>query len=153
MMKSLRWWIMNNFGRFSQAKICFFIHKGGVFALHQSVKVFSQVFFKKLAGLGSAHKTALSFCQAFSLRLSCQRKSGIMVFYVFSWGEGNFLKEAFLSPHPYPSRTLKLGGLFFAIISALDARTYNVRTVTVPTKHPLHRTQNVNQKKTQFESV
>ena len=51
-----------------------------MFALHQSVKVFSQVFFKKLAGLGRAHKTAFSFCQAFSLRLLCQRKSGIVVF-------------------------------------------------------------------------
>ena len=71
--------------------------------------------------------------------------------YIYS-GKGNFLKEAFLSPHPYPSRTLKLGGLFFAVMSALNARTYNVRTAPVPTKHPLHRTHYVNQKKTQFES-
>ena len=58
-----------------------------MFALHPSAKVFSQVFFKKLAGLGRAHKkTAFSFCQAFSLRLSCQRKSGIVRFYVFMRG-------------------------------------------------------------------
>ena len=46
---------MNSCGGFSQATICFFIHKGGVFALHQSVKVLVKLF-QKLAGLGSAHK-------------------------------------------------------------------------------------------------
>ena len=88
-------------------------------------------FFKSLRGFGASSPiiTALSFCQAFSLRLSCQRKSGIIRFYVFFVGKGNFLKEAFLSPHPYPSRTLKLGFYFFIIISALDGRTHNVRTV------------------------
>ena len=83
-----------------------------MFALHQSVKVFSQVFFKKLAGLGSAHKTALSFCQAFSLRLLCQRKSGIMVFYVFSWGkETSWKKLSF--PHTPILQELWNWGLFF----------------------------------------
>ncbi len=54
-----------------------------MFALHQSMKVLVKLF-QKLAGLGSAHKTAFSFCQAFSLRLSCQRKSGIVDYIVLS---------------------------------------------------------------------
>ena len=33
------------------------------------------------------------------------------------------MKEAFLSPHPYPSRTLKLGDLFFVIISAFASNS------------------------------
>ena len=48
---------------------------------------------------------------------------------MFKAGEGNFLKEAFLPPNPQPSRTLKLGDYFFAIITALNRRTYYVRTV------------------------
>ena len=47
---------------------------------------------------------------------------------MFNVGEGNFLKEVFLPPHPYPSRTLKLGFYFFAVIPALNRRTHNVRT-------------------------
>ena len=74
---------------------------------------FCSSFFKSLRVWAEPIKTAFSFCQAFSLRLLCQRKSGIMGFYVFFVGKGNLLKEAFLSPHPYPSRTLKLGDLFF----------------------------------------
>ena len=51
-------------------------------------------FFKSLLGFGASSPiiTALSFCQAFSLRLLCQRKSGIMGFYVFR-EEENFLKN------------------------------------------------------------
>ena len=61
-----------------------------MFALHQSVKVFSQVFFKKLAGLGRAHKkTAFSFCQAFSFApLVPKDKAGLWIFY--------FLQENYL---------------------------------------------------------
>jgi hypothetical protein len=56
-----------------------------MFALYQSVKVLVKLF-QKLAGLGRAHKkTAFSFCQAFSLRLSCQRKSGIRVYAFLGW--------------------------------------------------------------------
>ena len=54
-----------------------------------------------------------------------KRDNGILCFFV---GKGNFLKEAFLSPHPYLSRTLQLGAYFFTIISALNARTTYVRT-------------------------
>ena len=41
-------------------------------------------------------------------------------------GEGNFLKEAFLPPHPHPSRTLKRGDIFFTAISALDRNSSTV---------------------------
>ena len=71
---------------FTEDKVLIYIVRSTVehtmFALHPSLKVLVKLF-QKLAGLGRAHKTALSFCQAFSLRLSCQRKSGIVRFYVF----------------------------------------------------------------------
>jgi hypothetical protein len=35
--------------------------------------------FQKLAGLGRAHKTAFLFAKPFSLRLVCQRKSGLEI--------------------------------------------------------------------------
>jgi hypothetical protein len=47
-----------------------------MFALYQSVKVLVKLF-QKLAGLGRAHKTAFLFAKPFSLRLLCQRKSGV----------------------------------------------------------------------------
>ena len=118
---------MNNFGRFSQAKICFFIHKGGVFVLHQSLKVLVKLF-QKLAGLGSAHKNGVFFLPSFFFAPLVPKKKRDCGFYVFFVGKGNFLKEVFLSPHPYPSRTLKLGGSFFAVITAFDGQTHNVRT-------------------------
>ena len=43
-------------------------------------------------------------------------------------GKGTFLKKAFLSPHPYPSKTLKRGVYFFIATPALNGRTANVRT-------------------------
>ena len=38
----------------------------------------------------------------------------VFLFFVFSFfvGEENFLKEAFLPPHPHLSRTFKLGRFF-----------------------------------------
>ena len=47
-----------------------------MFALRPRVKVLVKLF-QKLAGLGRAHKTAFLFAKPFSLRLLCQRKSGI----------------------------------------------------------------------------
>ena len=44
-------------------------------------------------------------------------------------GEENFLKKAFLPPNPHLSKTLKRGGIFFAIIPALNGRTAYVRTI------------------------
>jgi hypothetical protein len=35
-------------------------------------------------------------------------------------GEENFLKKAFLPPHPQLSKTLKLGFYFFAVMPALN---------------------------------
>jgi hypothetical protein len=46
-----------------------------MFAPHPREKVLVKLF-QKLAGLGSAHKTAFLFAKPFSLRLVCQRKSG-----------------------------------------------------------------------------
>ena len=46
-----------------------------MFALHPRRKVLVKLF-QKLAGLGSAHKTAFLFAKPFSLRLVGQRKSG-----------------------------------------------------------------------------
>jgi hypothetical protein len=45
-------------------------------------------------------------------------------------GEENFLKKAFLPPNPHLSKTLKCGGLFFAIMTALDGRASNVLTIS-----------------------
>jgi hypothetical protein len=53
------------------------------------------------------------------------------LFFIFSWWEENFLKKAFFPPHPHLSKTLQLGAYFFAIISALDGRTHNVRTAHI----------------------
>ena len=47
-----------------------------MYALHPRRKVLVKLF-QKLAGLGSAHKTAFLFAKPFSLRLVCQRKSGV----------------------------------------------------------------------------
>ena len=57
--------------------------KSAMFALHPSWKVLVKLF-QKLARVWGAkpHNTAFSFCKAFSLRLLCQRKSGIGL-YVF----------------------------------------------------------------------
>ncbi len=54
-----------------------------VFAPHPSRKVLVKLF-QKLAGLGRAHKTAFLFAKSFSLRLVCQRKSGIVDYIVLS---------------------------------------------------------------------
>ena len=48
---------------------------------------------------------------------------------MFNTEEENFLKKVFLPPYPHLSKTLKLGGYFFTIISALDGQTTYVRTV------------------------
>ena len=53
MMKSLRWWIMNNFGRFSQAKICFLFIKAVCSHCTQVWKFWSS-FFKSLLGFGAS---------------------------------------------------------------------------------------------------
>ena len=85
-------------------------------------KLLVKFFSKNLRGFGASSPiiTALSFCQAFSLRLLCQRKSGIMEFSLcLNRGKKTF-KKAFLPPNSQPSRTLKLGSYFFVIISALD---------------------------------
>ena len=47
-----------------------------MFALYPRRKVLVKLF-QKLAGLGRAHKNGVSFCEPFSLRLVCQRKSGV----------------------------------------------------------------------------
>ena len=63
-----------------------------MFALHQSVKVFSQVFFKKLAGLGRAHKNGAFFLPSFFFCASCaKRKSGIMRYMFFTRGKNYLL--------------------------------------------------------------
>ena len=41
--------------------------------------------------------------------------------YGFSWGKGNFLKKAFLPPHPYLSKTFKRV-IFWVVIVNLCAR-------------------------------
>ena len=82
-----------------------------MFTPHQSVKVLVKLF-QKLAGLGSAHKTAFLFAKLF-LCASCAKEKAELWRICFFVEKGNFLKEAFLSPHPYPSRTLKLGFVFY----------------------------------------
>ena len=47
-----------------------------MYALYPRRKVLVKLL-KKLAGLGRAHKTAFLFAKLFSLRLVCQRKSGV----------------------------------------------------------------------------
>ena len=46
---------------------------------------------------------------------------------MFNAGEENFLKKAFL-PRTPSFKNFETGGYFFAIITALDGRTTNVRT-------------------------
>ena len=52
--------------------------KRTMFALYQSVKVFSQVFFKKLAGLGRAHKKRrFLFAKLFLCASRAKEKAGL----------------------------------------------------------------------------
>ena len=90
-----------------------------MFALHQSVKVLVKLF-QKLAGLGRAHKNGAFFLPSFFFAPLVPKKKRDYAVLCFFVGKGNFLKEAFLPPHPQPSRTLKLGFYFFIIISAHD---------------------------------
>jgi hypothetical protein len=75
-----------------------------MFALYQSVKVLVKLF-QKLAGLGSAHNYGAFFLPSFFFAPLVPKKKRDNGILCFSVGKGNFLKEAFLSPHPYPSRT------------------------------------------------
>ncbi len=70
-----------------------------MFAPHPSVKVFSQVFFKKLAGLGGAHKNGAFFLPSFFFAPLVPKKMGYCDVLFFIAGE-TFLKESF-SPHPF----------------------------------------------------
>ena len=58
--------------------------------------------------------------------------SPLFVDFVFFVGEENFLKEAFLPPHPYPSKTFKCGMYFFSLHNAFDGWTCYVRTFSLP---------------------
>ena len=93
-----------------------------MFALHPRSKFLVKFFSKNLRVWAEPIKTARSFCQAFSLRLSCQRKSGIMRFYVFYAGKKTFLKKSFSSPKPHLSKNFETGVLFFIIISVHNRR-------------------------------
>ena len=95
-----------------------------MFALHQSVKVFSQVFFKKLAGLGSAHNYGAFFLPSFFFAPLVPKKKRDCEVLCFLGGEENFLKKAFL-PRTPSFKNFETGGYFFAIISALAQNSYN----------------------------
>ena len=114
---------MNNFGRFSQAKICFFIHKGGVFALHQSLKVLVKLF-QKLAGLGRAHKNGAFFLPSFFFAPLVPKKKRDWEILCFLGGEENFLKKAFL-PRTPSFKNFKTGVLFFC--RNVYARPFNAQ--------------------------
>ena len=102
--------------------------KRTMFAPHPLFKVFSQVFFKKLAGSQGRALSRSPQRAKFSYRsknagegefLCLQRKRenprrGFSFFgsLGFNTGEENFLKEAFPPPNPQPSKTFKQG-LFF----------------------------------------
>ena len=98
-----------------------------MFALHQSVKVLVKLF-QKLAGLGRAHKNGAFFLPSFFFAPLVPKKKRDCEVLCFLGGEENFLKKAFLSPNPQPSRTLKLGFYFFAIIPTFNDGTHNLRT-------------------------
>ena len=90
-----------------------------MFVLYQSVKVLVKLF-GELAGLGRAHKNGVFFLPSFffaPLVPKKKRDNGILCFFV---GKVNFLKEAFLSPHPHLQRTLPNRVYFFVIICAFD---------------------------------
>ena len=106
-----------------------------MFAPRPRNKVFSQVFFKKLAGSQgralsrSPQRAKLSYRSKNAGEgefLCLQRKRenprrGFSFFgdLGFNTGEGNFFKKVLHPPNPQPSKTLKKG-LFFVLHSALD---------------------------------
>ena len=96
-----------------------------MFALHPTVKVFSQVFFKKLAGMGRAHKKRRFFLPSFFFAPLVPKKKRSMVYW-FLRGE-NFLERK-LFPAPL-SKNFQLGNLLFSIISALNDWKAYVRTI------------------------
>ena len=84
-----------------------------MFALHQSMKVFSQVFFKKLAGLGRAHKKRRFLFAKLFLCASRAKEKAELWFFMFLRGE-NFLKRK-LFPTPL-SKNFEKGFYLFVIV-------------------------------------
>ena len=109
------------------AKICFFIHKGGVFPLHPRRKVLVKLF-QKLAGLGSDHKNGVFFLPSFFFAPLVPKKKRDYEVRLYLMRGKKTLKKAFLPPNPHLSKILKRGAYFFVIITSLDRRTINVRT-------------------------
>ena len=90
-----------------------------MFALHPSVKVLVKLF-QKLAGLGSAHKNGAFFLPSFffaPLVPKKKRDNGILCFFR---GERKLLERSFPFTTPLSFKNFEAGGLFFAIISALE---------------------------------
>ena len=88
-----------------------------VFAQHQSGKFLVKFFSKNLRGFGASSPiiTAFSFCQAFSLRLSCQRKSGVVDYMFFTIPPSCIRK-----PPPFTQ------GRLFVRLSPNNISSYNV---------------------------
>ena len=95
--------------------------KRTMFALHPRGKVFSQVFFKKLAGLGRAHKKRrFLFPKLFLLRLLCQKKKRNCGGYVFIAGEENFFEKKLFFPRtPIFQKTYRKGKNYLLLFCAL----------------------------------
>ena len=101
-----------------------------MFALHQSVKVFSQVFLKNLRGFGASSPIIRRFfLPSFFFAPLVPKKKRDCGILCFLGGEENFLKKAFL-PRPPSFKNFEAGVLGFIVISALNARTTYIRTCT-----------------------
>ena len=87
------------------------------------MKVFSQVFFKKLAGLGSAHKNGAFFLPSFFFAPLVPKKKRYYEFYNFYAWKTFFKKKAFFPQTPI-FKEIATGVWFFFLFCAFDVCIY-----------------------------
>ena len=93
--------------------------------------IYSQDFFKKLARVWGEqpHKNGAFFLPSFFFApLVPKKKRDCGIQFMLKWGRKLF-KRSFSSHTPPSFKNFEAGGLFFSVISALNARTHNVCTV------------------------
>ena len=92
-----------------------------MFVLYQSGKVFSQVFFKKLAGLGGAHKNGAFFLPSFFFAPLVPKKKRDYKIRLFFRRGRKLLERSFPFPTPLSFKNFETWGkYFFVVMPALD---------------------------------